>query len=153
MRIFRAEIDVALGRADRERCDGHALDQEKRVALHQHPVGEGAAVALVGVAHDIFLIGLDSSGRPPFDPGREARAAAPSKPRGQNLLDRRFGSKAPRALEASKPAMTPVVIERERVSDPAAGENEPLLAREIGDIVNAAKGLGMGAAGQEARFE
>ena len=52
--------------------------KEERIALHQHAVGEGAAVALVGVADDIFLVGLDAGDRAPFDAGRETRAAAPA---------------------------------------------------------------------------
>ena len=81
VRIFGADIDVALGRADRERGDRHALDQEERVALHQHAVGESAAVALVGVADDVFLLRLDAGDRAPFDPGRKSRAAAPAQAR------------------------------------------------------------------------
>jgi hypothetical protein len=38
-----------------EAGDGHALDQQERIAFHQHAVGEGAAVALVGVADDVLL--------------------------------------------------------------------------------------------------
>ena len=105
MRIFRSDVDVALRRADRERGDGHALDQEERVALHQHPVGEGPAVALVGVADHVFLLGLDPGRRPPFDARGKAGAAAPAQARGQNLLDRRLGPEAQRALEAPKTAM------------------------------------------------
>ena len=58
VRIFGADVDIALRRADRDAGDRHAFDQQERVALHQHAVGEGAAVALVGVADDIFLVGL-----------------------------------------------------------------------------------------------
>ena len=54
VRIFRADVDVALGRADREAGDRHALDQHERIAFHQHAVGEGAGIALVGVADDVF---------------------------------------------------------------------------------------------------
>ena len=55
MRIFGADIDVALGRADRDAGDRHAFDQHEGIALHDHAVGEGAAVALVGIADDVFL--------------------------------------------------------------------------------------------------
>ena len=57
MRILGAHVDEALGGAHREAGDRHALDQQEGVALHQHAVGEGAAVALVGVADDVFLVG------------------------------------------------------------------------------------------------
>ena len=39
---IRAHIHITLVRADRERSDGHALDERERIALHQHAVGEGA---------------------------------------------------------------------------------------------------------------
>ncbi len=53
--IFRADVDIALGRAGRDAGNRHALDQHEGIALHDHAVGEGAAVALVGVADDVFL--------------------------------------------------------------------------------------------------
>ena len=53
--IFGADVDVALGRADGDAGDDHALDQDEGIAFHDHAVGEGAAVALVGVADDVFL--------------------------------------------------------------------------------------------------
>ncbi len=49
-RVLGAQCRRSPRRADREAGDRHALDQRERVALHQHAVGEGAAVALVGVA-------------------------------------------------------------------------------------------------------
>ena len=55
VRIFRADIDEAFARADRERCYRHAFDQDEGIALHDHAVGEGAAVAFVGIADDVFL--------------------------------------------------------------------------------------------------
>ena len=95
VRIFGADIDVASRRADRDAGDRHALDQEEGIAFHQHAVGERAAVALVGVADDVLLIGLDAGGRAPFDAGRKARPAPPAQAGGQNLLDRRLRTQAP----------------------------------------------------------
>ena len=76
MGIFGADIDEALRRAGRDAGDGHAFDQREGIAFHQHAVGEGAAVAFIGIAADIFLIGLGVVHRLPFDAGREAGAAA-----------------------------------------------------------------------------
>jgi hypothetical protein len=45
-------------RASREAGDCHALDEGEGVTLHQHAVGKGAAVTLVGVADDVFLVSL-----------------------------------------------------------------------------------------------
>jgi hypothetical protein len=44
--VFGPDVDVALGGADGVGRDRHALDEQERIALHHHPVGEGAAVAL-----------------------------------------------------------------------------------------------------------
>src|SRR5262249_27024122 len=48
MGIFRPAIDIALGRADADAANRHAFDQRERIALHDHAVGERAAVAFVG---------------------------------------------------------------------------------------------------------
>ena len=65
MRIFGAEIDEALRRADGEAGDRHPFDQHEGIALHDHAVGKGAAVALVGVADDVFLVGAGEPTRCP----------------------------------------------------------------------------------------
>jgi hypothetical protein len=49
--------------------------------------------------------------------------------------------------------MTPVIVDRQRIGEPAAGKNEPLLPRQIGDVLDAPERLGMRAASQEARLE
>ena len=54
--IFGADIDVAIGGADGDAGDGHALDQYEGIAFHDHAVGEGAGIALIGVADDVFLL-------------------------------------------------------------------------------------------------
>ena len=49
--------------------------------------------------------------------------------------------------------MAAIIVERQRVGQAAAREDEPLLLREIRDVVDAAQRLGMSAAAQEARVE
>ena len=85
--ILGADVDVALGGADGDAGDGHAFDEAVRVAFHQHAVGEGAAVALVGVAADVFLVGLGVVHGLPLDAGREAGAAAAAQAGGRDLRD------------------------------------------------------------------
>src|SRR5581483_1704612 len=99
-----------------------AFDQRERIALHQHAVGEGAAVALVGVADDIFLIGRRARHRPPFDSGREARPPAAAQTRGDDLLENLLRAEENRLLQALEAAMTAVILDRQRRDDPAAGE-------------------------------
>ena len=87
--IFRADIDVALGRADREARDGHALDQQEGIAFHDHAVGVGAGIALVGIADDVFAVGRGVGDGLPFDAGRKARAAAAAQAGLRDLFHRR----------------------------------------------------------------
>ena len=87
MGIFRADVDVALGRADRDAGDRHAFDQHERIAFHDHAVGEGAAVAFVGIADDVFLRRLRLRDRAPLDAGRKAGAAASAQARLHHLFD------------------------------------------------------------------
>jgi hypothetical protein len=49
--VFAAQVDQAVARADHQRGDGHAFEHRVGVAVQQHPVLEGAGLALVGVAH------------------------------------------------------------------------------------------------------
>jgi hypothetical protein len=79
VRIFGADIDVALGRADGDARDDHALDQNEGVAFHDHAVRKCSAVALVGVADDVLLRRRGLCDRAPLDAGRKARAAAPAQ--------------------------------------------------------------------------
>ena len=76
VRIFRADVDETLGRAGGDAGDRHALDQDEGIAFHDHAVGEGAAVALVGVADDVFALRSRIEHGLPLDAGREAGAAA-----------------------------------------------------------------------------
>src|SRR5260370_7763089 len=56
VRIFRADVDVALGGADRDCRDRHALDHHKGIAFHDHAVGESAAAPFSAIADDIFSL-------------------------------------------------------------------------------------------------
>src|ERR1700722_4119025 len=141
MRIFGADIDVAYGCADGQRRDGHAFDQEERIALHQHAVGERAAVAFIGVADDVILISLDPRGRAPFNAGWKTRPTTPAQARGKNLLDRRLRTQRSRAFEARGAAVTSIVVKRQRVRHSAASEYEALLFREIGEVLDGAQPL------------
>ena len=151
VRIFRADVDIALRRADRERRDRHALDQQERIALHQHPVGEGAAVAFVGVADDVFLVGCGAGDRAPFDPGGETRAAAPAQARGENLLDRLRRPHRQRPFEPGEAAMPAIVVERQRIDDAARAKRSTLLAFEKSDVLDEPERLRVRAAGEKAR--
>ena len=108
------------------------------IAFHQHAVGEGAAVALVGVAADVLLVGLGVVDRLPLDAGREACAAAAAQAGGRDLRDdveRRHGE---RLSEAGKAVVSAVVLDRQRIGDAAARERQALLVLEVWDLVGEA---------------
>ena len=85
--VFAANIDVALACANGEACNGHAFKQHERVAFHQHAVGKGAAVAFVGVAHDVLRgVGCLEHGFP-FDASRKRCATAAAQTAVCNFLD------------------------------------------------------------------
>src|SRR5690606_34033557 len=71
-----ADVDVRRLRADRVAADRAPLDQQVRVALHQHVILERSRLALVGVAADVLSLRRVLEDELPLEPGREAGAAA-----------------------------------------------------------------------------
>ena len=139
MRIFGADVDIALARPDRETGDRHPLDDREGVALHDHPVGEGAAVALVGVAHDIFNRAGGVGDGLPLDPGRKARATTAAQTRLANLGDSRGGPDRERAAKSGNSAVPLIFLDREGIDDPAARKAEPGLRFEEWQFVDETK--------------
>ena len=138
MRVFGADVDVTLGRAHRDAGDGHAFDQHEWIAFHDHAVGKGAAVALIGVADDVFLRALGLRHRAPLDAGRESGAAAAAQTRLHDFLNGRIGSQREYPFEAAVAAMGAIVFKRARINHAAAGESEPGLALEPGNVLSQA---------------
>ena len=85
---FAANIDVAGVGVHGEAGDQAALDQEMRVVPHDLAVLAGAGLGFVGIDHEIMraAVGLLGHERP-FQPGREAGAAAPAQARSLHLVD------------------------------------------------------------------
>ena len=79
VRVLRADVDVALARRrPRGRRSSMPSISGERVALDQHPVGERAAVALVGVAADeLQVVDAVEHGRHLMPAGKPA----PPRPR------------------------------------------------------------------------
>ena len=114
MGIFGTDVDVALGRADGDAGDRHAFDEDEGIALHDHAVGEGAAVALVGIADDVFLRSPAAlRDRPPLDAGRKAGAAAAAQAGLHHLLDDRRRARA-RARAPARRSRHGAVVRRSR---------------------------------------
>src|SRR5262249_39825974 len=80
LRVFAADVNVALGRADGVAGDGHALEHPVRVALQLATVHEGAGVTLVGLADDELPVTARLGDHPPLDAGRVARPAPAAEP-------------------------------------------------------------------------
>ena len=141
--VFGAQIDKALGRATGEPGNHHAFDEGEGVTFHQHAVGKGGAVAFVGVADDVFAVGLGLGHGFPFDAGREARTAAPAQARVCDLGHHIGRGHAEGTLKASQAAMGAVIGERQGVDHADAGKGQARLRLKPRKLFSQAKGLGM----------
>mmetsp|Transcript_571 Transcript_571/g.897 ORF Transcript_571/g.897 Transcript_571/m.897 type:complete len:269 (-) Transcript_571:900-1706(-) len=141
IRILGTQVDVTLRGPNPEARDHHALDQAEGIAFHDHPVREGAAVALVGIADDVLLRRLGKPHRVPLDAGREA-CAAPSPQTGVGDMGCDIlGAHRQRVAQASQSAVRLVLRQRQRVDDTAALERQPVLFRVKRDLFHDAKAL------------
>ena len=134
--IFAAQVDIALGRANGDTGDHHPFDQGEGIALHDHPVGKGAAVALIGVADDVFLIRLRTCHRVPFDSCREPRATTATQPAFGDFGHDLGARHTHRAAQANQSAMRAVVVQIKRVDHATAGECQAGLLCKKRDIGN-----------------
>ena len=91
--IFAAQVDVALAGAHREGSNQAAFDQQVRIVAHDVPVLACAGFGFVGVDDEIVRALLHHLGHEgPFEPRREASAAAPAQARGLDLVADPFGA-------------------------------------------------------------
>ena len=154
--VLGAHVDEALRRSRGEAGDSHAFEQCEGVALHEHAVGEGAAVALIGVAADVLLVALGFEHRAPLDASGEAGSPAATQTRGEDVGDNLLLRDRDSAGETAQAAVGAVVVEVKWIDDADAGEGHALLRGEPVDLVDEAQGQGvvgaLGEAGvQEAR--
>ena len=136
VRVFGADIDEAVSRAHGMAGDGQPLQERERVALHEHPVGEGARVALVGVGADEPPVRRCRRNSAPLEARREARAATPPQPRGHDLLDHLIGGQGQRPGKPAPSAQARVVVFGGRVHDPQPGRRHPGLPGQPGVLVD-----------------
>ncbi len=134
--VFRAQINIPACRADTEARNRHTLNQSKGVTLHDHPVREGAAVALIGIADDVFLRRLRLEHRLPFDAGRKSCAATPAKARLGDFCNDPGPVHLNGATQAHKPTMRLVIRDIQRVNDADAGKGEARLPLHPVQILN-----------------
>ena len=154
MRVFGTQIDVTLGRPHRDAGDGHALDQGERIAFHQHAIGEGAGVAFVGVAGNVFLLPRRLiEHRLPLDAGRESRPAPPAQARGRDGLHDRGRLHGQRPCESLVAAVRHIIRNARGLDDAYALEGQTLLTLEPGDFARRSERQRMGAAVEKVRVE
>ncbi len=123
---FAADIDVAGMRGHGAAGDQAAFDQEMRIVAHDLAVFAGAGLGFVGVDHEVMRPLAQRLGHErPFQPGREAGAAAAAQARRLHVVDDALaaffqdrlgavpGAARPRALEA--PVVAAVKIEKDAV--------------------------------------
>src|SRR5690606_25759692 len=111
VRARAPDIYVALGRTDRLAGNRHPYPRGDRIAFHDHAVGEGAAVAFVGVADDVLLRARGVGDGLPLDAGREAGAAAAAQAGSGDFLDDLLGADLARAAQADPATGRLVVFE------------------------------------------
>ena len=136
--VLGAHVDEALGRSRGDAGDGHAFEQREGVALHEHAVGEGAAVAFIGVAADVLLVALGFKNRAPLDAGGEAGSPAAAQTRGEDVGDDFLLRDLDRAGETTQAAVGAVAVEVKRIDDADAGEGHALLRGEPVNLVDEA---------------
>ncbi|MET3865077.1 hypothetical protein ABIC20_002386 [Methylobacterium radiotolerans] len=153
LRVLGAQVDVAAGGAGGDARDGHALDEVEGIALHHHPVGEGAGIALVGVADHVFLVRLGEHHGVPLDAGGEAGTAPAAQAGLAHRRDNALGIELQGGLEAAVAAMGPVIVHGDRVDHAAAVEGQALLPGEVGDFFRIAEAQGVVAARGQAGIQ
>jgi hypothetical protein len=133
-RVFHADVDVAVLRADREGPDQHSLDHAVRVPLQHAAIHVGAGVSLVGVADDVLGMAGGLAAELPLAPGREARAAPTAQAGLLYLLDDTFRSSLEDRSQGGVAADGDVVLDLPRVHQPVLGEDLTVLLLVEGNV-------------------
>src|SRR6185369_4835846 len=149
VRIFDAEIDIALRCSHRESGNRHAFDQRERIALHQHAIGERSRVALVRIARHVLLRRRRLERRLPFDAGGKSRSAATAQSRVGDGLHDLLWLHADGVAQTFVPTVLYVIFETGWLDDADAFERQPLLACEIRNIFHTTKLQCVGAVVEE----
>ena len=84
---FAVDVVVAGGRAHGVTGDNHAFDQGVGIEEDDVAVFEGAGLAFVGIANDVFGAGEGAGHKAPFETGGKARAAAAAQAGGFDFGD------------------------------------------------------------------
>src|SRR4030065_372524 len=88
--IFGTDIDVTLMGSEGITGNGHSFDYLMRRALKNDPVHEGARIAFISIADDIFGMPLCLETFLPFPSCRKAGAPQSPQPRSLHFVDDLF---------------------------------------------------------------
>ena len=129
--IFGADVDAPFVCADGIAADGHGFEHGMWVAFEDGAVHERAWVPFVGVADDIFHVGVIAGSDLPFLPGWEAGAAAAAQSGIKHFLDDVGWCHFKKALtECHVSVVGNAVVDVARINDAAVSEgNTQLLNR------------------------
>ena len=131
LRVLGPHVDVALLRADGVGADHHAFEHGMGVALEGAPVHEGAGVALVRVADDIFMIAGACLQKRHFTPVRKPPPPLPRRPEAVMISITFSGVYSFRTFwMACIAACLDVFVYGVGVDDPAVPQDDPLLLLE-----------------------
>ena len=133
MRVLAAHINVAARGPHGQAGNRHPLDQHEGIGFHDDAVSEGAGIAFVGIADDVFLRTRCAQYRVPLDPGGEGGATTATQAgRGDGGDDVGWRHRQ-RAAQAAVAVVGFVIGRRQGIGDAGAGERQALLAREVGN--------------------
>ena len=131
-RILGADVKVALARADGVRRDGQPFEHAVRIGFEHRAIHEGAGIAFVAIADDVFDRACLRASERPLAAGGEARAAAPAQAGfgdgGDHLLRASVRAAAFQRLIA---AAREVVVDIQRIDLAAVFEHDALLRRTV----------------------
>ena len=148
--VFGSQVNVAAAGANREARDRHAFQQPEWIGFHQNTVGKGAAVAFIRIAGDVFLVRVGVGDSLPLDTGRKAGAAAAAQARIPDCLEHCGRPILKGFFERREPPVRPVVVDRQRLDQPAAPESPAILVDQVRYLVGGPDPLFVFTAGQQA---
>ena len=121
--------------------------------FHHHAIREGARVALIRIADDVFLVGAGAQHRLPLDAGGERRTATATQPGSGDGSDDRRRLHVQRIPQTPVAAVPDVVLEAARIGQADARERQALLVLEVGNLLRQAVTEGVRRAAEEAGVE
>ena len=136
-RILGPAVDVPLVGADGLGGDDHAFQNGVGIGLQDAAVHEGAGIAFVGVAQDIFDVARRGGGELPFHSRGETGAAAAAQTRIEDLLDDLLRRHLRQGLgHAGVTVPGDVLIDLLGIDEAPVAQHPQILQGEEGDLLH-----------------